>query len=140
MPTEDLEQRLAKLETALTEIDTARAQLVEEIQTLRLHAVTPAHAPQAPSVTMNSKTADKLALFRSLLGGPPDVYARRWNNPKTGKSGNSPSCYNEWTKGIMTIRILLLGLFAASLVARSAIAASRDNLVGMAQKTGGAWP
>ncbi len=100
MSVEDLEQRLAKLEKALTEIDTARAQLVEEIQTLRLHAVTPAHAPQAPSVTMSSKTADKLALFRSLFGGRPDVYAQRWDNPKTGKSGYSPACHNEWAKGI----------------------------------------
>jgi hypothetical protein len=89
MPAEELEQRLAKLEKALTEIDTARAHLVEEIHTLRLRAVTPEHALQAPAVTMNSKTADKLALFRSLLGGQTDVYAKRWDNPKTGKSGYS---------------------------------------------------
>lgn len=35
MPAEELEQRLANLEKALTEIDTARAHLVEEIQILR---------------------------------------------------------------------------------------------------------
>lgn len=32
MPAEDIEQRLAELEKALTEIDTARAQLVEEFE------------------------------------------------------------------------------------------------------------
>lgn len=100
MSAEELEQRLAKLEKALTEIDTARAHLVEEIQTLRLRAVTPAHALQAPAVTMNSKAADKLGLFRSLFGGRTDVYAQRWDNPKTGKSGYSPACHNEWAKGI----------------------------------------
>ena len=100
MPAEELEQRLAKLEKALTEIDTARANLVEEIQTLRLNAVTPARAMQTPSVTMISKTMDKLGLFCSLFGGRTDVYAQRWDNPKTGKSGYSPACHNEWAKGI----------------------------------------
>jgi hypothetical protein len=100
MPAEELEQRLAKLDKALTEIDTARAHLGEDIQTLRLRAVTPAHALQAPAVTMNSKTADKLALFRSLFGGRSDVYAQRWDNPKTGKSGYSPACHNEWARRI----------------------------------------
>lgn len=100
MPAEDIEQRLAELEKALTEIDTARAQLVEEIRALRRHEVTPARPLPAPSVTMNSKTEDKLGLFRSLFAGRPDVYAQRWDNPKTGKSGYSPACHNEWIKGI----------------------------------------
>jgi hypothetical protein len=97
---EEFEKRLTKLEKALTEIDTARAHLVEEIHTLRLRAVTPAHALQASTVTRNSKTSDKLALFRSLFGGRTDVYAQRWDNPKMGKSGYSPACHNEWTKEI----------------------------------------
>jgi superfamily II DNA or RNA helicase len=100
MPAEDIEQRLAKLEKALTEIDTARAQLVEEIQALRRREVTSASIPHSASVTTHSKTEDKLALFRSLFAGRSDVYAQRWDNPKTGKSGYSPACHNEWVKGI----------------------------------------
>ncbi|MCK4789907.1 MAG: DEAD/DEAH box helicase [Desulfobacteraceae bacterium] len=42
----------------------------------------------------------KIALFRSLFRGRDDVYARFWMSRKTGKSGYSPVCKNEWTKGI----------------------------------------
>ncbi|MCL2716279.1 MAG: DEAD/DEAH box helicase family protein [Alphaproteobacteria bacterium] len=43
--------------------------------------------------------AEKIALFRSLFRGREDVYARRFDNPRTGKSGYSPACANEWVSG-----------------------------------------
>lgn len=43
---------------------------------------------------------DKIRLFRERFVGRDDVYARRWENPKTGKSGYSPQCRNEWVRGI----------------------------------------
>lgn len=42
----------------------------------------------------------KIALFRSLLRGRQDLYARRFDNRKTGKSGYAPACGNEWVKGL----------------------------------------
>jgi superfamily II DNA or RNA helicase/very-short-patch-repair endonuclease len=42
----------------------------------------------------------KIALFRSLFRGRDDVYPRRFENRKTGKSGYSPVCANEWLRGI----------------------------------------
>lgn len=47
-------------------------------------------------ITMQSSSTEKIALFRSLFKGREDVFARRWYNPKTGKSGYSPVCANEW--------------------------------------------
>lgn len=44
-------------------------------------------------------TLEKLALFRRLFRGRPDVHAVRWES-KTGKSGYSPACANEWRPGI----------------------------------------
>jgi superfamily II DNA or RNA helicase/very-short-patch-repair endonuclease len=38
----------------------------------------------------------KIALFRSLFRGRDDVYPRRFENRKTGKSGYAPACGNEW--------------------------------------------
>ena len=49
---------------------------------------------------MNSPAQAKVALFRSLFRGREDVYARRFENPKTGKSGYAPACANEWVRGI----------------------------------------
>jgi hypothetical protein len=35
-----------------------------------------------------------------LFHGREDVYAKRWYNFKTQKSGYSPACRNEWARGI----------------------------------------
>jgi|GEM_PF-764273 Uncharacterized protein conserved in bacteria len=43
-----------------------------------------------------SPPGEKIALFRSLFRGREDVYAVRWES-KTGKSGYSPACKNEWS-------------------------------------------
>jgi superfamily II DNA or RNA helicase len=42
---------------------------------------------------------EKIAIFRCLFRGRTDIYAVRWES-KTGKSGYSPSCANEWRTGI----------------------------------------
>ncbi len=42
----------------------------------------------------------KIALFRSLFRGRDDVYARRFESRKTGKSGYAPACSNEWVRGV----------------------------------------
>ena len=39
-------------------------------------------------------------MFRSLFRGRDDVFPRRWENAKTGKSGYSPACANEWEHGL----------------------------------------
>ena len=45
-----------------------------------------------------SSSADKIALFRSLFRGREDVYPQRFESSKTGKSGYSPACANEWVR------------------------------------------
>src|SRR6185369_8796663 len=52
------------------------------------------------AVHQQSASAAKIALFRSLFRGRDDVYARRFESRKTGKSGYAPACANEWVKGI----------------------------------------
>jgi hypothetical protein len=49
---------------------------------------------------MKSSAAEKIAVFRSVFRGREDVFPRRWDNAKTGKSGYSPACDNEWISGI----------------------------------------
>ena len=51
-------------------------------------------------VDLNSTTRAKVALFRSLFRGRDDLYARRFENRTTGKSGYAPACANEWVSGI----------------------------------------
>ena len=47
-----------------------------------------------------SPPESKIALFRSLFRGRDDVYPRRFENRKTGKSGYAPACGNEWAAGL----------------------------------------
>ncbi|MHC5109634.1 MAG: DEAD/DEAH box helicase [Planctomycetota bacterium] len=39
-------------------------------------------------------------MFKSLFRGRDDVYARRFESRRTGKSGYVPACVNEWVTGI----------------------------------------
>ncbi|MEI7728825.1 MAG: DEAD/DEAH box helicase family protein [Verrucomicrobiota bacterium] len=51
-------------------------------------------------INQHSVPAVKIALFRSLFRGREDVYPRRFESRKTGKSGYQPACANEWVRGI----------------------------------------
>ena len=56
---------------------------------------------QSPGLVRQlSSSEEKIALFRSLFRGRADVYPRRFESRKTGKSGYAPACANEWVRGI----------------------------------------
>ena len=48
-------------------------------------------------VTQASTPAAKLELIRSLFGARSDVYAQRWENQNSGKSGWSPAVRGGWS-------------------------------------------
>jgi len=57
--------------------------------------------PQPQSLVHQTSSSEaKIALFRSLFRGREDVYPRRFESRKTGKSGYAPACANEWVRGI----------------------------------------
>jgi superfamily II DNA or RNA helicase/very-short-patch-repair endonuclease len=51
-------------------------------------------------ITQQSPADAKIRLFRSLFRGRDDVYPRRFESRKTGRSGYAPACANEWVRGI----------------------------------------
>jgi len=56
--------------------------------------------PISGPVDRTSSSRAKIALFRSLFRGREDVYPRRFESRRTGKSGYAPACANEWVPGI----------------------------------------
>lgn len=54
----------------------------------------------SPVVNQQSSAESKIRLFLSLFRGRDDVYPRRFESRKTGKSGYAPACSNEWVRGI----------------------------------------
>lgn len=60
-------------------------------------------APQSRSfddVTRASPPERKVALFRSLFRGREDLFPRRFESLRTGRSGYQPVCANEWRRGL----------------------------------------
>lgn len=55
----------------------------------------PSSSPSSENLTVKGK----IVLFKSLFKGRMDVYAIRWEN-KSGKSGYSPACANEWDRKV----------------------------------------
>lgn len=61
------------------------------------------HAPQPETlapVHAGSTSQEKIDFFLSLFRGRDNLYAKRYYNLKTGKSGYVPACQNEWIPGI----------------------------------------
>ncbi|MBI5556232.1 MAG: DEAD/DEAH box helicase family protein [Deltaproteobacteria bacterium] len=58
------------------------------------------------AVHHKSSSAVKISLFRSLFRGREDVYPRRFESRKTGKSGYQPACANEWVRGLCDKRVV----------------------------------
>jgi len=51
-------------------------------------------------VHKHSSSDEKIELFLDLFAGRTDVYARRYESRRTGRSGYTPVCGNEWLSGI----------------------------------------
>ena len=102
----DIEQKISEIETALSNLDDRHRQLQNELVNLRqqllqknLAAQLPQHL-QETSFNNQSPQEEKIRLFRSLFKGREDVFPRRFENSRTGKSGYAPVCRNEWKAGI----------------------------------------
>jgi superfamily II DNA or RNA helicase len=100
---EDIINAISSIQRRLNEIDAEREHLVQELNVLRFALAdiesAPLSSPTA-SVTAQSSTDKKIALFRSLFRGREDIYPKLWTSKKTGAVGYSPVCENEWLRGI----------------------------------------
>ncbi len=102
----DVEQKILEIEAELENLDRRRSKLLGELIQLRRQS-TENNSPvqlslhlQGLSVHNQSSQEEKINLFRSLFRGRDDVFPRRFESVKTGKSGYSPVCRNEWVSGI----------------------------------------
>ena len=96
-----LKQRMAVLAERLAAVDTEKAALLAEMEALqtRLTKEERRHTAAIVPVTQFSPE-EKIQIFMRLFRGREDVFPKRWDNAKTGKSGYAPACRNEWVKGV----------------------------------------
>jgi len=102
----EIERKITKIEAELVELDHRRGQLLDELTQFRrqlLQRDSPAQLLlhlQGISINNQSSQVNKIRLFRSLFKGREDVFPRRFENSRTGKSGYAPVCKSEWQSGI----------------------------------------
>jgi superfamily II DNA or RNA helicase len=102
-----IEAQIIAAKKKLTELEETRATLIKEIS--RLESLRQLSTDQLVSsggsrggavVTNESPEHDKIALFRTLFRGREDVFAKRFESKRSGKSGYQPVCNNEWVRPI----------------------------------------
>ena len=104
--TNEADAQIARIRQRLAALEAERLELQRQLEALEQRTVADGHdVPRridfsdAP-VTNASSSAEKLALFRDLFAGRPDVFPQRWQNSRTGRSGYSLACRNEWVAGV----------------------------------------
>jgi hypothetical protein len=104
----EIERLIRAAEDELSRLEKQKELLVAQIASLKREKESslisvveesPASYSNA-SVTNHSSAQDKIRLFRNLFRGREDVYARRFESRKTGRSGYQPECRNEWIAGL----------------------------------------
>lgn len=91
-----LRAELARRERELAALNAEIARLRTEIAA-RERGSAPGEAVSAASAPSFS-AEEKIALFRKRFAGREDAFAVRWESARTGKSGYSPFCLNEWMR------------------------------------------
>ena len=104
---EGFDRDIAAIEEDLASLNAKRAELIARLQNLRREKMRAAQSDHqlsmafpSSTVTNRSSEEEKITLFRTLFRGREDIYPRRFESVKTGKTGYSPACANEWVPGI----------------------------------------
>ena len=98
-----IDQEIAIAESELEDLEVKRAETLAKISSLKAKRSQLIHGNTSSgehSVTSLSPRQEKIRLFRSLFRGREDVFPRRFESKKTGKSGYQPVCRKEWIRGI----------------------------------------
>ncbi|MGA2400953.1 MAG: DEAD/DEAH box helicase family protein [Syntrophobacteraceae bacterium] len=100
-----MDKLLTAAEQELAKLDVRRAEILQQIQQLKLERDSASRSfPDQPpgsriaAVTNESDPEEKIGLFQRLFRGREDVYPRRFESAKTGKTGYQPACHNEWIR------------------------------------------
>lgn len=98
-----IDDQIRIIEDKLTALEKERSRLLGELKSLRVAQDETSSVVKLGRPTLigsPESNEEKTDLFLKLFRGRKNVYPKRWENNKTGKSGYSPVCENEWVKPI----------------------------------------
>jgi hypothetical protein len=108
---DEILRELARLDTALVDLERTRDQLQARAVALRTElaaasqtASDPAHKQGQSAARTPQTSAEKLKLFQSLFRGRADVFPVRFVSRKTGRAGYAPACSNKWLPELCHLR------------------------------------
>ncbi len=89
----DIIQSVRKLDSDISSLNQQKQQLLRELKSTSIseHSVV---------ISEEISFEEKVKLFKELFRGRTDIYVKHWTSRKTGKSGYSPVCKNEWVTKI----------------------------------------
>ena len=99
-----IDEQLRTAKRKLAELEQTRAALEKEVRRLedfrykKMDQPLSAISQQESQITNASPEGDKITLFQSLFKGREDVFAKRFESKRSGKSGYQPVCRNEWVR------------------------------------------
>ncbi len=96
----NLDKEILKIKDRLVTLENERSMLMKQLEILQNQKPMSKSESRNNHVTHKSPSLEKIALFKELFKGREDVFPGRWENPKSGKSGYSPVCGNEWVPSI----------------------------------------
>ena len=94
-----IEEKVAEESTKNKDVAAVEYNLQIMAQTMPESVTADVYHPSHILVTWNSTAREKINLYTSLFVGRKDVFALRWYNAKSNKSGYSPVCENKWKIG-----------------------------------------
>ena len=99
---DSIDTELNQLQTRLSELNQEQKFIQERIVQLQAERQRMANIakPVLKPASSVYSPQEKIATFRRLFKGREDVYPRRFESKKTGRSGYQPACANEWRHGL----------------------------------------
>lgn len=103
---QEIDELVSQAEEELARLESKKIALLEDIRQLKQQKrvlLVPdviSDSDKVPDcVTNESPSESKVTLFMDIFRGRRDVYPKRFESKRTGKSGYQPVCRNEWIKG-----------------------------------------
>ena len=95
-----IDQRVSDIQSKLKLLAAERNGLEKELRHLLSQKKNLIDKQIRPHLDSDSFPPEKkIEIFRSLFRGREDVFPKRFESKKTGKSGYQPVCANEWKRG-----------------------------------------
>ena len=101
---ESINKQIQIAENELAGLDAKRTALQDRIRQLKglkqsiADEQLPFDQSSKSNVTNDSTQQEKIVLFWSLFRGREDIYPRRFESKRSGKSGYQPVCRKEWIR------------------------------------------